>query len=255
MSQNTHQDYNNTPPSEYKPAFSGPDGSQAPLPLTSALRQLPHQYVRVLTKPSEESFEKELYKANWAISIVQLLIMIVVGIIRIILGIIGSSLSHTAAGTYVTNSTSIGMSQQAFYRLLIFPSIGAAVLEIIVVLIVFFIGVSIQFLLAKAFSGYGMFLTQSYATLLYMVPISIISSALNLLRGIPVAGTIIVDLIGLLILYSIVLNIFQIMATHHLSGGKATAVVLLSHVISLVLLLFCSIVFGAFLLTLVRNIA
>lgn len=252
MSQNTHQDYNNTPSPEYKPAFSGPDGSQTPLPLIAALRQLPHQYVRVLTKPSEERFEKELYKASWAISIVQLLIMIVVGII---LGIIRSSLSHTAADTYGTNSTSIGMSQQAFYRLLIFPSIGAAFLEIIVVLIVFFIGVSIQFLLAKAFSGYGTFQTQGYATLLYMVPISIISSTLSLLRGIPVAGTIIVDLIGLLGLYITVLNIFQIMATHHLSGGKATAVVLLSHVISLVLLLFCSIVFGAFLLTLVHKIA
>lgn len=253
MPQITQQDYSNTPPPRYEPAFSGPDGNQTPLPLNEALRQLPNQYIRVLTKPSEEVFEEELYKSSWNISIVQLLIMIVAGII---LPIIASLLSPTMVSTYVANSTSIGMSQQALRELLISPSISAIFLKIIVILVAFFIGVSAQFLLAKAFSGYGTFLTQSYATLLYQVPVSIISAALNLLGAIPVAGTMIVELIGLvLFFYSVVLNIYQIMATHHLSRGRATAVVLLSYAIVLFFLLFCVIVFGTFLLTTLRNIA
>src|SRR6266536_1735971 len=243
------------PPPGYEPAFSGPGGYQTPLtplPLNEALRQLPNQYVRVLTKPSAATFAEELRKSSWDITLVQLLIMIVVGII---LGIITALISSATVNTYIANSDLTGTSLQAVRAFVVSTSIGAAFLRIITVPLTFFIGVGIQFLLAKAFSGQGTFLTQSYTALLYQVPVYIVSSVLGLLGTIPVAGGIIVGLIGLaLFIYSVVLNVYQIMATHRLSGGKAAGVVLIPYAVLLFLFLLCGLAFGALLLTTLRNV-
>ncbi len=243
------------PPPGTEPVFSGPAGYQerlTPLPLNQAVQQLPNQYIRVLTKPSPATFAEELHKASWDITLVQLLIMIIVGIV---FGIITALFSSAIANSYVSNSNLTGSSMQAFRALLISSSIGGAFLRIITVPLSFFIGVGIQFLLAKAFKGEGTFLTQSYTTLLYQVPIYIISSVISLLGIIPVAGGIIVLIIGLaLFVYSVVLNVYQIMATHRLSGGRAAAVVLIPYAVGLLLLLLCGIAFGALLLTTLRNV-
>ncbi|HEV2660564.1 MAG TPA: hypothetical protein VGU68_08160, partial [Ktedonobacteraceae bacterium] len=72
------------PPEGGEPAFSGPAGFQErlrPLPLNQAIRELPNQYKRVLTKPSASTFAEELRKASWDITFVQLLIMIVAGVV------------------------------------------------------------------------------------------------------------------------------------------------------------------------------
>jgi len=85
--------------------------------------------------------------------------------------------------------------------------------------------------LARAFGGQGTFLTQSYTYLLFDVPLGIVSSLIAL---IPIAGGFISIAIGI---YSIVLAIFSVMAVHRLSGGRATAVVLIP--IGVALLLIC----------------
>jgi hypothetical protein len=243
------------PPQGFEPAFSGPAGSQTPLtplPLNEAVRQLPNQYIRVLTKPSAATFSEELRKSSWDITLVQLLIMIVVGIV---FGLITALLSSAVVNAYVANGDLTGTSLQAVRAILVSSSIGGAFLRILTVPVGFFIGVGVQFLLAKAFSGQGTFLTQSYTTLLYQVPIYVISSLLSLLGVIPAAGGFIIGLVGLVLgIYSIVLNVYQIMATHRLSGGKATAVVLIPYGILLLLVLLCAIAFGALLLGTMRNI-
>lgn len=242
------------PPPGTEPAFTGAAGYQerlTPLPLNQAIQQLPNQYIRVLTKPSPITFAEELRKASWDITFVQLLIMIVAGVV---LGLITALFSGAVASSYIANSDLTGSSLQAYRSFVVAGSVGGAFSRIFFVPLSFFIGVGIQFLLAKAFKGQGTFLVQSYTSLLYQVPIYIISSLLGLLGIIPIAGTIIVTIVGLaLLVYSIVLNVYQIMATHRLSGGRATAVVLIPYAIGLLLILLCGIAFGALLFAALRN--
>jgi hypothetical protein len=243
------------PPDGSEPAFSGPAGFQErlrPLPLNQAVQQLPNQYIRVLTKPSASTFAEELRKASWDITFIQLLIMIVVGVV---LGLITALFSGAVASSYAANSNLTGSSMQAYQSFVVAGSVGGAFSRIISVPLSFFIGVGIQFLIAKAFKGQGTFLTQGYTALLYQAPLYIISSLLGLLGVIPVAGAAIAGILGLaLFVYSIVLNVYQIMATHRLSGGKATAVVLIPYAIGFLLLLLCGIAFGALLLTALHNV-
>jgi hypothetical protein len=86
--------------------------------------------------------------------------------------------------------------------------------------------------LAKAFGGQGKFVTQCYTTLLFSVPIGIVSGIVNL---IPFAGAFVAFALSI---YAIVLNILSLMAVHRLSGGKATAVVLIP--IGVLLLFVCA---------------
>ena len=244
----------NVPPPGSEPAFSGPAGNQfrlRPLPLSDAIKQLPNQYIRVLTKPGAATFAEELPKASWNITLIQILFMIVVaivlGLIRIV---IRPVIADTALTQYGLSAANFRTYSSIFYA----ASFGSVFLSIITVPLTFFIGVSILFLIAKMFKGEGTFLTQSYTALLYQVPIYIITSLLSLLNAVPVAGGIITGLTSLVLLvYSIVLNVYQIMAVHRLSGGKATWVVLIPYLVLLVVGLLCAVVAGALLINIVRN--
>src|SRR5215471_12408169 len=63
---------------------------QAPRPLGQAIQELPNQYIKVLTKPSAQSFFEEIGKADWGIVWIQLLVLAVIGtIFGLIRGAIG----------------------------------------------------------------------------------------------------------------------------------------------------------------------
>src|SRR5262249_36073154 len=112
-------------------------------------------------------------------------------------------------------------------------TVSGSTFSFIAVPVSFFILVGIQYLIARAFQGQGNFLTQGYATLLYQVPINVASYILGL---IPIFGAI----AGFaLYIYSIVLNVYAIMAVHRLSGGKATAVVLIPIAVLFLLVILC----------------
>jgi len=211
-----------------EPGYGYPPPQAAPLPLGEAIRQLPNQYIRVLTKPSAATFAAEQGKAAWNIVWVQLIIY---AIILAALGYIGSliGLSFGALSSLMNTGSlsSSGMNPAALQAAAASGSFG----EIILVPLGFFIIVGVYYLLAKAFGGQGTFLAQGYNYLLYQVPIGILSGVIGL---IPILGGIAAFA---LYIYGIVLNVFLIMATHRLSGGKATAVVLIP--IAVIAILFC----------------
>ncbi len=201
-----------------EPGYGMPPVQAAPLPLGEAIRQLPNQYIRVLTKPSAATFAEEQGKAAWNIVWIQLIIYAIAAAVLGYLAILISPNQFSTAGSSTLNP---GMVQAI--------SLSAGFGLILLVPIFFFIGVGIYYLIAKAFGGQGTFLAQSYTTLLYGVPIGILSSVLRL---IPILGSLAAIALGI---YGIVLQVFAIMAVHRLSGGKATAVVLIPVAIAFVL--------------------
>ncbi len=203
--------------------------TSAPLPLGEAVRQLPNQYIRVLTRPGAMTFAAEMGKAAWNIIWVEL---IGYAIIATILSFIGTQigLSVASLGTG-TSSSSVNSSTLGAIRSI---EGGFSLGSIIIIPIGFFIGMGILFGLSKAFHGEGRFVTQCYIFLLFYAPLGIIGSIIGL---IPIAGGLIVFALSI---YEIVLSVFAIQATHRLSGGKATAVVLIP--LAVVLLLACALI-------------
>ena len=204
---------------DYQQAGYGYAAPQGPRSLSVAIQELPQEYIKVCTRPSVQSFVEEIGKADWAIVWIQLLILAVVSAI---FGYLGTLISHAPA--FVTGSSS------AYTSLFASLAVGGSIFSIISVPLFFFIGAGIQYLLARAFRGEGTFLQQCYALLLYQVPLGIISRVIGL---VPILGGIVAFALAI---YGIVLNVFAIMGVHRLSGGKATAVVLIP--VGIVVLLF-----------------
>jgi hypothetical protein len=178
-------------------------------PLSEEIKELPRQYLEVLTKPGVATFAAQMGKANWRIVWVQLLGW---GVISTILGFLSqamyTSLSYRLSGSLSPEAIQAFSANSASYGGIIGVPLG------------FFLWMGLVYLLAKAFNGQGTFLTQSYSTLLFQVPLGILSGILGL---IPFFG-----LLGFAVfIYGIVLQVYALMAVHRLSGGKATAVVFL----------------------------
>ncbi len=202
----------------------------------TAMGSRPLQYIRVLTKPSAQTFAQEMGKASWDIVWVELIIY---AIIATILSYLRASIF--GIGTPVAPNSPISpATMQAIQA-------GSSIGLIVLVPIGFFIGVGIYYALAKAFHGQGTFLQQGYTQLLISVPIGIASL---ILEFIPILGSIAAFALGI---YAIVLNVFSIMAVHRLSGGKATWVVLIPVIVAFVLACVLFFVFIAAILAMMRR--
>jgi len=202
-----------------------------PLPLWQALRQLPRQYFRVLTKPSEATFAMEMGKASWDIVWVQLLLYALFNALVSFLFISLFLLFLNGLFSQI-QSSSPSSPPLPFAPLDLAPFyLGIFLGSVILVPIGFFFWEAIFYGLARAFGGGGRFLLQSYTSTLYTVPLGVISA---LLSWVPFIGGI--ASLGVLV-YTIILRIFAISAVHRLSGGKAAAVVLIPVGVVFVLLI------------------
>src|SRR6266581_3854437 len=142
---NAPQNPYGTPPPQYgiPPNQQGGYGygyappQQAPRSIGQAIQELPNQYIRVLTKPSAQTFAEEMGKADWGMVWIQLLIWALVGTI---LGLIGSAIG-LASSSFVRNNTCNPASITAL-------TVSGSTFSFIAVPVSFFIVVGIQYLLA-----------------------------------------------------------------------------------------------------------
>ncbi|MFL5627382.1 MAG: YIP1 family protein [Ktedonobacteraceae bacterium] len=221
--------YGTPPPYGYNVPPGGPYGAPPPygynippvepLPLGEAIRQLPAQYRRVLTKPGAATFAMEQGKAAWDIICVQMLIL---GVVSALVSLL--LFNFTLPGTLATSN----IPSQTIDAIRAF-SVGIALSLIVLTPLGLFIGIGIYHLIARAFGGQGSFMTYCYSYLLFGVPLGILNSLLTL---IPIAGSYLTFPVSV---YQIVLQVFMTMAVHRLSGGKATFAVLTPLIVAFVL--------------------
>jgi hypothetical protein len=200
------------------------------LPLSEAIRQLPQQYIKVLTKPSARTFAEEMGKASWDITWVQLLGVAVIQAIFSYLGVLIGSARFMMPGSPGASTLSPGVSQAI--------TLGTSIGLIVFIPVGFFIHQGITYLIAKGFGGNGTFLRQSYTSTLIQTPLNIIAAIASL---IPILGLLIALAASV---YEIVLQVFSIMAVHRLTGGKATGVVLLPLLILFVVVCVIALIIG-----------
>jgi len=186
--------------------------------------------MKVVNHPSTTAFFQEINKANWPMIWLQLGIMILASII---LGSIRELFAPIIIGV-------ASLSSSSYTTILTETGAGSAfgILSVITIPLSFFFGQVYQYFLAKAFNGQGTFLTQSYTALLFHVPLNItFNYTSTFLDFIPIFGFNLSPLLYLMwLVYSIILNVFQIRAVHSLTIGKALAVVLILSFTNLCLL-------------------
>ena len=218
---------------------------QNPYPVTSSERRslgaslvkLPVQYVRSIFTPTASTFAREAEYANWGAVWLQLLILILV-----------PSLLGLFRGLFRDSSTGIALNSNIVFYILstitVGTSIASFILKLIFVPIIFFIGLTAQYLVARAFKGVGSYLAQGYAMLLYQVPLELIGGIIITILVYRHFSTFFFSpLISIaLFAYGVIVNIAAIRGVHNLSAGKATAAVLIPYGVGI--LLACSLTFA-----------
>jgi len=230
------------------------------LPLGQAIRELPRQYKKILFKPGARSFGEEQGKADWGIIWVQLLFLMILQVV------VSIPLFLSYNQTLATNPSfaSAGADASIFASPALF--LLEIVLEAVLAPLVFFASVGIQYLVARAFKGTGSFKQQAYNQLLFQIPIGLVTGALALVLS-TFSGRILAasfsasttgyatapllsgpyllvlslfDLVSLAVsIYTIILTVFSLMAVHRMSGGKATASVLIPYGVLILLAMLC----------------
>lgn len=194
-----------------------------PLQISQAIWQLPRQYVKVMFKPSAQTFREELGKAGWGIVLIQFYLLIVITVAL-------TYLAHIIPGSALHTTSAVNIGPFKPFTFLPSPYNGIAF-----ILGSFLIGLITAYVFSRLMGGRGRLVTHTYGLLLCTIPLVTISGALLL---IPASGSLVallVFLIGLLFVYRLFLHIRIIMVTHGLSGGKATLIVLIIPLIFLVL--------------------
>lgn len=189
------------------------------VPLGQAIRALPAQYLKVVTRPSVVSFAEEQGKATWGSIWFQL----------IALGVVSAALSVLA---YLIAPPPLGSV----------PDVSPSALRILVLILLagfiaiatplsFMIAGAVLYWLAKLFKGDGSYLRQVYTLTLFGVPVVLLSSVLMLL---PATSS---WLPYLPHLYGLMLLVVSHRVVHHLSTWRALVVLLIPLGIVLVLAL------------------
>ncbi len=150
--------------------------SQASQPHSTmqAIRELPGQYFRVLSRPSVATFVEEKGKASWGMNWLQFIALGLIGAVLQSIGLLISPPNFSGmAGT-------AGMSHATLLTVTI---VFLAMFEMILTPVSFLAAGGILFLIAKAFGGKGTYREQIYTTLLFGVPLVIVSYLLFLIPG------------------------------------------------------------------------
>jgi hypothetical protein len=206
-----------------------------PLPLWEAIRQLPRQYWYVLMHPKATTFLEQEGKAAWNIIWIQLLILgivesLVLLVIVFLEFVLFQALFPASIKQFLNEAIPIVVLATVLFSLISVP-------------ISFFFGAGFYHLIAKAFGGRGTFLSYCYNYALIIVPLSIASVVLSL---IPCLGSLVGSAAGI---YEIVLVIFMTMGIQRLSGGRASATVLIPVITGIVLVIAAYVAYFVLLLS------
>jgi Yip1 domain len=195
-------------------------------PARTPLYLLPGFYAKTIFRPSARTFARESEYARWNLVWLQLVILVA---IPIILGLIRSIFRDRSAGVNTNANVIFGLLD----AITVGATIGAAILKVILLPILFFVEVSLQYGLARVFGGRGRYIDHGFSMLLYQVPLTLIGSIIIavfvILHFFSLFFAPIISLV--FFVYGVYLNIFAVMGVHTINRGKAVATVVIPYVI------------------------
>src|SRR5437588_13082032 len=112
-----------------------------PLPFSVAIWQLPRQYIRVLCRPSVETFSEEKGKASWGIALFQFYVLVVITVAL-------SYLGHFIPTSALHSVTALQLGSAQPFKFLPPPYNGMTF-----ILASFFIGLATAYLFSRMWRG------------------------------------------------------------------------------------------------------
>lgn len=180
-----------------------------PLPWRESVRRLPRRCLLVLTRPGFEAFVSAADPGGWGIVCVQLLVTAV-----------------GAAGLVILRAVLFPEPSGAMTDAGVAAALTAGASAGLLIPLLFFFAMGLLYWLARTAGGHGAFVQQLYTTLLFVIPCGLLVGVLGL---VPFAGDFLSAFLGvILFVYCIVLQCFATIAVHHMKGGQATAVTVIT---------------------------
>ncbi|GER88164.1 hypothetical protein KDW_23260 [Dictyobacter vulcani] len=202
--------------------------SRSPGKSPHPLRMLPTFYLKAIIRPSAATFARTAEYARWNLVWIQLAALL---LIPVLLGLIKSLFRDTSSGVDVRANPIFGL----LGTLTVGATIGAFVLKVIFVPLLFFIEVGLQYLLARTFRGNGHFVQHAFDMLLYLVPLSLIGGIIiAVFVYFHISTLFFAPLISIIVFcYGVFLNIFVVKGVHNLNQDKAIATVAIPYILGL----------------------
>ncbi len=199
---------------------------QTDRPKKMSLWRLPWAYAKVLFAPSANRFVEEVRYARWGLIWAQVLILLIV------IAVAGAIVGFTRTAEYLGAIFGLRVVTAFLSFFSVSTSLVLTLAQLIFIPLAFFFIMFVQYIFGRAFGGQGSFRGQTYANLLYYVPLTIISKIVAVvLVFFPVAGVFTTFFvrtgIGLLLLaYGVVLNVPLLMGVHRLRRERAIGVII-----------------------------
>lgn len=214
-----------------------------------SIQSLPVFYVRTILKPSKRLFAQAAEYAHWKAVWLQLGLLLV---IPLIIGLLKNILRDT--------STGINTHANIFFGLLdaitVGATIGAFFFKLILVPLLFFIEISLQYLIAKLFKGQGSYVSHAYSMLLYKVPLALLGGILiTIFVALHFSTLFFAPIISLVLFcYGIFINIFVVMGVHNLNRDKSIVTVAIPYILGVLAISGIILVLAHYLATVISNL-
>ncbi|GLV58437.1 hypothetical protein KDH_52700 [Dictyobacter sp. S3.2.2.5] len=191
-------------------------------------RRLPEFYVKAIVHPTARTFARAAEYASWRLVWIQLAILL---LIPIIMGLLRSFFRDTSTGVNTHSNIIFGLLSV----ITVGATIGAFIIKIVLVPVLFFIEVGLQFAAARLLRGNGHFVGHAFSMLLYLLPLSLIGGIIiTLFVAFHFSTLFFAPLISLLAFcYGVVINVFVVKGVHNLNRDKSIIVVAIPYIIGL----------------------
>ncbi|GHO86539.1 YIP1 family protein [Dictyobacter formicarum] len=194
-------------------------------------RRLPGFYIKAITHPTAHTFAQAAEYARWRLVWIQLAILL---LIPVVMGLFRSVLRDTSTGVNTHSNIIFGLLSV----ITIGATVGAFILKVIFVPLLFFIEVGLQYLVARLLKGNGRFVAHAFGMLLYLLPLSLIGGIIiTLFVAFHFSTLFFAPLISLLAFcYGVVINVFVVKGVHNLDRDKSIVVVAVPYIIGVLAL-------------------
>lgn len=193
------------------------------------LRLLPKFYAEAIAKPHPQTFTRASEYARWNLVWLQVLLLVLIPLIL-------SFIKNILRSTTTTVDTHSSIFANFLSVLAVGASIAAIGLKIIFVPVLFFLGVTLQYAIARTLGGRGTYVGHAFSMLIYEVPLSIIGGILLIVVvALHLPSVIFAPIITIALFFlGMFINIAAVQGVHHIQSGKATAAVLIPYILAVI---------------------
>lgn len=188
--------------------------------------RLPAFYAKAMFEPKPQTFARASKYANWRLVWFQLLLLI---IIPVVIGVLKALFRDTSSGVNTHSNLLFGLLDVVTVG----ATFGAFIIKLISIPVLFFVGLTIQYVVARILGGQGRYVAHGFSLQLYQIPLALIGGIIIVLISASHFSTLFFAPIVSLIffVYGIFINVSAVQGVHRISRPRAVTAVLIPYIL------------------------